>query len=298
VLLLWLPFTSSIFLGQLSIALSFGIIAGLFLLRAGRELIAGFCFGLATLVKLYPGLIFLYLLSQRRWRCCGAFAITVVSGFLLMILSLGGETLLHYVRIIVPDQMHLFSSYPLNISLGSGIRTFFEPTLFSLPPIPAPQIGQIAVGLISGGLILAVTVFSYFHNDSKYTDNLFSLFCITMLLTSPITWYHNCVLLLLPLALLVRGWTLDHASASLSTVLLILILCGVPNQDLLDGLLAFNASNQLPWYVLLGARTGLFGLIWLYWVFWRRLARDAGHASVPSLFESLRLRLLSARTFQ
>jgi hypothetical protein len=174
----------------------------------------------------------------------------------------------------------------------------FEPTLFSRPPIFAPTIGQITAVLMSGSLIFGVTAFSYVYNDPKYTDDLYSLFCITMLLVSPITWYHSCVLLLLPFGVLTHSLVTNDTSTSWTTLLLIFILCGVPNQDLIDGLRELKSTNELPWYVILGARTGLFGLILLYWVFWKSLARNAGYSSVANLLDSLRLQLLRPRPFQ
>lgn len=217
-------------------------------------------------------------------------------GFSAVIFAVGVEGLLFYIRIIIPEQTALFASYPLNISLGSGIRTLFEPTRFSSPPIPVPGIGAIAVVLMSAVLISTVTAFSYYHSDPKHADNVYSLLCITMLLTSPITWYHNCLLLLLPLALLANSLAWDPSSSS-KPLLLILILCGIPNQDLIDGLRAWGASDHLPWYVVLGARTGLFGLVLAYGIFWRRLAKDAGYFSVPHLLGSLRVRLLPPGIF-
>lgn len=290
VLLLWEPFTSNSFLGQLSAALSFAIISGHLLLHAGRDRLAGVLFGVATLIKFYPGLIVLYLVSQRRWRCSAVFVVTLITGLLLMIFFMGSETLLAYVRTVIPEQTRVFANYPLNISLGSAIKTLFEPTLFSLPPFPIPWVGQVLTVLISGLLITAATLFSYYHNEAKFADDIFALFCITMLLTSPITWYHSCILLLLPLALLTRAFVRRETHASSASLLLILILCGIPNQDLIDGLR--GASEQLPWYVVLACRTGFFGLLYLYWLFWKRLARSVGVSSCLLLMRSLGLRIL------
>jgi len=290
VLLLWEPFTSSIFLGQLSVALSFAIIFSHLLLQIGRDRLAGVLLGLATLVKLYPGLILLYLVSQRRWRCSVVFVVTLISGLLMMILSMGSETLMYYIRNVIPEQTRVFANSPLNISVGSVIKTLFEPTIFSLPPFPFPVVGQVATLAISGLLISAVALFSYYHNETRFADDIFSLFCITMLLTSPITWYHSCILLLLPLALLTRAFVRQETDASSASLLLILILCGIPNQDLIDGFR--GASEQLPWYVVLACRTGFFGLLYLYWVFWKRLARSIGVSSCLELMRSLGLRIL------
>jgi len=297
VLLLWEPFTANIFLGQISIALSAGVVVSFALLRAKKDILAGVCLGVATLVKLYPGLLLLYLVFQRRWRCLGVFVAMLFGGVAIMNVTIGTDTLLSYVQFVIPEHFRIYGSYPLNISIGSGIKTIFEPTEFSQPPIPVREIGQVLTVVIGGLLILAVSVFSYLHTEEKYADDVFSLFCIAMLLTSPITWYHSCILLVLPLTHMTRSLA-QETQASWRTLLLVLILCGVPNQELIDGFIAFTGTTQIPWYVVLGARTGLFGLILLYCFFWKRLAKEAGYVSVGNLFRSLRLRILQPQAFQ
>jgi len=294
-LLLWEPFVSNIFLGQSSLLLSVLTISGFLLLQANRDRTAGVCFGLATLMKLYPGLIFLYLLPQRRQRCLIVFVAVVAIGFLGSVLVLG-DAVGHYFSVVVPEQTQLFASYPLNVSLSGGVRSIFEPTYFSSPLVRAPLVSDLSVWSLNGLVIGSICLFSYFYRDQKFSADLFALFCIAMLLVSPITWVHYCTLLLFPMAVLLHAAHSENRHGALNGLLWVLILCGVPLQDSIDAIRAYSGS--LPWYVTLGVKTALIGLILLYCMFWQRLARTAGYVSVWQLFGSLRRRIVRAYFIQ
>ena len=297
VLLLWEPFVSNIFLGQLSLPLSVLTIGGFLLLQANRDGTAGFWFGLATLMKLYPGLIVVYLLSQRRLRCLTVFLAIVAGGFLGTVLLMSGA-LVQYFRLVVPEQTATYAAYPLNVSISGAVRSIFEPTYFSQPLIWAPRLSDICVWLLDGFVVGSICLFSYCHRSEKFSADLFSLFSVAMLLSSPITWVHNCILLLFPMALLWRDVIVDSSARSARQLLWIVVLCAVPLQESIDGIRAYFGSDQLPWYVTLGVKTAFFGLVFLYGIFWQRLARTAGYVSVWQLFGSLRRRNVRAYFIQ
>lgn len=297
VLLLWEPFVSNIFLGQSSLSVSVLTISGFLLLQANRDRTAGLCFGVATLMKLYPGLLILYLLLQRRRRCLTVFVAIVGSGFLCSALLLG-DAIAHYFRVVVAEQAQLFAAYPLNVSLGAAVRSIFEPTYFSAPFISAPLAGDLFVWALSGFIVGSIVLFAYFHRAQELSADLFALFCIATLLVSPITWVHYCTLLLFPMAVLLHDAISRKCQASVKHLLWSAILCGVPLQDLIDGIREHYGSDQLAWYVILGVKTALYGLILLYCIFWQRLARTAGYVSVWQLFGSLRRRNVRAYFIQ
>jgi alpha-1,2-mannosyltransferase len=297
VLLLWEPFVSNIFLGQSSLSVSVLTISGFLLLQANRDRTAGLCFGVATLMKLYPGLLILYLLLQRRRRCLTVFVAIVGSGFLCSALLLG-DAIAHYFRVVVAEQAQLFAAYPLNVSLGAAVRSIFEPTYFSAPFISAPLAGDLFVWALSGSIVGSIVLFAYFHRAQELSADLFALFCIATLLVSPITWVHYCTLLLFPMAVLLHDAISRKCQASVKHLLWSAILCGVPLQDLIDGIREHYGSDQLAWYVILGVKTALYGLILLYCIFWQRLARTAGYVSVWQLFGSLRRRNVRAYFIQ
>jgi uncharacterized membrane protein (DUF2068 family) len=296
-LLLWDPFLGNIFLGQSSLPISALAISGFLLLRANRDRTAGLCFGLATLMKLYPGLIILYLLSQRKLRCVTVFVAVLGFGFLCSALLLG-DAIVHYFRVVVPDQAELFATYPLNVSLGAAVRTIFEPTYFSTPLIWAPFAGDLIVLAVSGFIVGTMFLFAYVYRTQKFSADLFALFCIATLLVSPITWVHYCTLLLFPMAVLLHDAISRSCQASMKQLLWTAILCGVPLQDLIDGIREYYGSDQLAWYVILSVKTALYGMILLYCIFWQRLARSAGYTSAWQLLISLRLRLVRTSPVQ
>jgi hypothetical protein len=296
-LLLWEPFLGNIFLGQSSLAISVLAISGFLFLQAKRDGAAGLCFGVATLMKLYPGLIILYLLTQRKLRCVTVFIAVLGFGFLCSALLLG-DAIVHYFRVVVPEQAQLFAAYPLNVSLGAAVKTIFEPTHFSTPFIWAPFVGDLIVLALSGFIVGTMLLFAYVHRTQKFPADLFALFCIATLLVSPITWVHYCTLLLFPMAVLLHDAISRSCQTSMKQLLWTAILCGVPLQDLIDGIREYFGSDQLAWYVILSVKTALYGMILLYYIFWQRLARSAGYRSAWQLLISLRLRLVRTSPVQ
>src|SRR5262249_11951472 len=67
-LLLCTPFLLHLYLGQLNLLLLALIVATWSAERSDRPILAGFFLGTATAIKLFPGLLLLYFVLQRRWR--------------------------------------------------------------------------------------------------------------------------------------------------------------------------------------------------------------------------------------
>jgi len=89
--LCWYPFQAHLALGQVSLLLITCLIGGWALIRRGREYEAGLLFALAILIKLFPGLVLLYLLLRWKIRAIVGTAAGLAAGWLSVLLVVGWE---------------------------------------------------------------------------------------------------------------------------------------------------------------------------------------------------------------
>jgi uncharacterized membrane protein len=273
ILLVWEPFANNMALGQISTVLAFLIIAGFLLLeRTDRQITSGLVFGLATLIKLFPGLILLYLFLRRRWRCATVMSLTVASGLLLTFVIVGANDNLYYIRYLLPEHVRLFGAFPFNISLESAVRTIFDRTGYSIPAVMAPWAVQGVTFLINGLLVLIVCLLGRRFQDYDGAENLFVAFCLTMLLISPITWAHTAIVILLPMAILLRDGLVLGQRHALLVLILLLFTFSLPERIFVRNIIDSYPPGGVPWYIAVPMKPGLFGLLMLWVTFCMRLA--------------------------
>ena len=279
-LLLWKPFTASIWLGQVSVILALLIVLGFAALERGRDKAAGFLFAGATLIKLFPGFLLLYFVVQRRWRCAITWAATAAAGLLISLAVTGWGNSLYYIQRILPEQMHLFASFPFNISIEGVARTILGPNEYFTPALALHSDVVKALVLIIGLLFIIAAWSAVFSSRSEIVDkNAFVLFCVTMLLVSPLTWPHTCLMLILALAMLLRAGIVDGHMSQLRVLILILALFSVPDPVVLTALTEIYGED-VPWYILVIVKAGFFALLILWVTFWLRVGRSKGISSV------------------
>lgn len=193
VLLCWSPVHNLLRLGQSGLLLALLITAGWYFLKRDRENWAGVAFGLATALKLYPGLLFLYLLFRSRRALAVALATTAVSFGAIGAIA-GWNVFAEYAKTVtfVTDT---YQSYDSNYSLLAALLTGAKAV--SLPAHWARVvIVPLAVALI---LPVFLTIAFQRRDDPARDDLCFATLVSLMPLLSPISWQHYWVVLILPL---------------------------------------------------------------------------------------------------
>jgi hypothetical protein len=218
--------------GNLGLLLAFLVVATWFLVERGREWQAGVTLGLATVVKLLPGLLLLFFLLQRRWRvAAGAVATIVVLGLGLPLASLSPsqtwtEHRDFYRRAV---QQHsalvtLTADKPIkahygNVALPMVIRRLLSPVNAASEGSGGPlyvNLAQVPPGgrvTVYAGVLLALGLVSVvvtwrgprrWHevsvNEVFTLRAQFGVWCCLMLLLSPLVWTHYLPLVYWPLA--------------------------------------------------------------------------------------------------
>jgi hypothetical protein len=272
--LCWFPVLYCLTLGQSSMIIAACLIGGWFYLRLKKEYIAGFLFAIATLMKLFPGLVLLYLLILKQWRAFFATVSFIVVGLIATTIIVGFDDMRTYAIIIVVRDIDDFGGYVLNHSIcGIVTKLFGKPMGWFEPIVELPYISSLLIILLSIG-ILAYTVLKMREIvvTKERADYAFALTLVTMLLLSPITWSHIFTVLILPIGLLLREYINEPTSKRLRLFLFILLLVSLPDLLIAQALMAMHHPFVMPWYSMLLTLGPSAGLVLLWIVLMRSLS--------------------------
>ncbi len=196
-LLGWFPFWMVLRNGQVGFLLTFLMALGWYLLRRERNVAAGICLGVATALKLFPGLLLVYLLIRRRkafWPGALTTAVLLVASFGLV----GWQNTQDYLRVTHFVQEY-YKDYPANLSMMS-IFTALTPGLEL-----RWHISRIFFVACLGFLAWTVTRKSRDVEGSLTFDLEYAMCIALMPVLSPVSWDHYLVVLALPVAVLISS---------------------------------------------------------------------------------------------
>lgn len=219
---LWLPVAAGVMLyNPLRQQVNQGQLNGVLLLvltlawrawRRDRAVAAGVWLAVATMVKLFPGFLFLLLLARRQWRGVFAGAVAGLGLAALGVFVFGWEAHRDYVEKVLPS-VQAFRCGKLNASLpGLWAKLFVGSEFEKVEPwLHRPVLAwSLTVASVMG---LAVLVL--WKSRRVCGDQAFGVALVSMTLASPITWDHSLLLLTQPLVWLGhrtsagwRRWTL------------------------------------------------------------------------------------------
>jgi hypothetical protein len=264
--LCWYPFQAHIALGQWSIQIGVCIILGWMFLRHGKDYAAGFLFGFACLIKLYPGLIAIYLLFNKRWKALVVLISVVIFGLLISGLLLGPQDIIYYFSNIASRGSTDFSTFPCNYSIFGILGKFFYDGNW-VKPIIISHLPISLVAFILDILLLVILVRFMFQlpSDQFSSDIKFSMTIITMFFISPVTWQHMLTILILPIGLLISKFQGRRTKSFYILSLFALVLFSIPDIQVGNLLMNLYYPYRTPWYigiVFLSADVGLV-ILWM-----------------------------------
>ncbi len=193
------PLAANLYTGAMNPLMLFMVTTAWISWRSRRELACGTVLGAASVVKVIPLGLVPYLVARRHWRVLATFALIGLIGLAAGFVVTSAPHNLHYFRDILP-----------HLGAGTGYRENSSITGVAIrlcDPVRADQggaggwcghaIAWPAIGVLLA-LLLAVT-----RRDSR-GDLEFALAVTLLPLVSSVTWSFHLVLLLFPIALLVR----------------------------------------------------------------------------------------------
>lgn len=175
------PSRETISFGQINMVLVLLILADLLFAVPRHSRWAGVGIGLATALKLFPGIFIVYLLATRRWRAAVVASATAAAATLLAAAIFPRDSWRFWFTELWSTERVGRLDYTGNQSLQGMIARLVAPD-------PAPRIVWLAVALVVGGYGLwrAVRLF-------RAGDPVAALAVTGLVgaLISPITWVHH-----------------------------------------------------------------------------------------------------------
>jgi uncharacterized membrane protein len=187
VMLAYAPVVSELIIGNVHL-LILGLLSGAWLaIRRGTsrsEMAAGALVGIATLIKVFPGLLLLWFLLTGRTRAFVAGLATMIVLMLVTLPVVGVQPWLDYPAVL------------LNLGAPTELTDVLAPTAFLSEVLPA-----LAAKLIVVGIGLALVVWSARRRSDAIS---FAIAVATSVLVSPALYPHYLAILVLPMLLAVR----------------------------------------------------------------------------------------------
>jgi hypothetical protein len=230
---------------QVSTHLAFLLFLCWYCLRRGQEIPAGLALGMAATIKLFPGVLMLFLLMARRYRAFAAAAGFYIAVALFMTATYGWAAWPMSVQQqkVIAD---IWIGSTCNASLQGIVLHTKMPLCVANPPSD-PTAAMI--GTIIGLVLLAVAAKLTYglvkrarYEDPRLIDVPYSLFTVVAVFLNPWIWEHYYVMLIQPAFVLaasaltifrssLRGW-LDEAGVTRrrlirDSVLAFVVLAGV-----------------------------------------------------------------------
>ena len=196
------PVLDHLWWGQINFPILFLLALAWAVHRRGYAAAAGVAVGLATAIKLFPGLAIVYFLAIKQWRST-AFAILAFAASNAAAASMFGvDAFTTYIRVVIPS-LELFRGSWGNASLsGYWLRVFAA--------VGEPRVGQICAAVFQMALVGVIALVAWRSERQEERDRAFALTVAGMPLASPITWAHHYVILVIPILFLWQrlpsGW--------------------------------------------------------------------------------------------
>jgi alpha-1,2-mannosyltransferase len=211
------------------------VVLGWSLLKRGHVAWAGVPIGIATCLKLYPGLLLIYLLVRYPRALLSAIA-TIFAATVIPVIWTGWQIYFDYYH-MAGRVAAMYGDHPANLSLPAALRKngfSFSGALFSA---------------ISAAIVAAsVWVIRRRRRPSagELLDLQYSLFLVLIPLISPIAWEHYLVILILPLAV-AGDWILNREPdwTGIIGFSFLLLVLSLPTNTLVFGLVDKSTAEYV-----------------------------------------------------
>lgn len=186
------PFRQTFSFGQINIYLALLVAFDLLVLGRRGSRWTGIGIGLATAIKLTPGIFIVYLLLTRRWRAAATAATAAVAATLFGAVFAPSETWRYFTSIIFDTSRVGFIDSTMNQSVNGLLARLSD-------PLPPSGVAWLALG----GAIAAVGLWRA-RRAALAGDELagMTLAGLAGVLISPVSWVHH-IIWLFPAMLLI-----------------------------------------------------------------------------------------------
>lgn len=235
------PTLMNLGIAQMGSFLLFFLIYGYDFYVKNHDIKAGIFWGIIATLKLFPALLLLFLIVQKRYSAFLIMLLTLIVLTLVPLLLYGAQIYQDY-----SSMMHLVVWYgkSWNASLFGMLYRLFINTL----ELPLVLLLYLFLGVLTLAYYLKALI------QLKRMNATYHAFCLTfvmMLYLSPFAWLYYLPILIIPLTLI---WANRHNQKSTIIIALILILINFPINNIplseMDSLIARLSYGSFLFYGL------------------------------------------------
>jgi hypothetical protein len=178
-----------------------------------RSAPAGLMLGVISMLRAYPLTLGGYFLVRRNWRALIYAAIAMAACFALTVAVAGLEPWRGFLLQLSVHTVDNHSSGPANVALVHTVLRLLTLVIGESATFPVQVARLVAVTFTNLAFVMfSVKVTAERWERPDEDSRVYSLWVVTMLLVSPVTWVHSLILLILPFAQLTIAGVEGRAS--------------------------------------------------------------------------------------
>ena len=221
IILNYYPLYYNLMEGQVNIFLLFLVAWSLWLFKNGCDWGAGLLLGLATGIKILPGLLLFYFLWKGHWKVVIFGVVGALGTALITIFGAGLDVLSSYISVQLPKYGMVPRPLVFNQSINGFISRLLTHSDSSNGWVNSPLTANLLIRISS--LIVLITSLiitrGRFGRGRLSWDLGFGIFILAMMLTSATTVEHHYVFLYIPYMVILLGNIRDEGIGAVSAVI-------------------------------------------------------------------------------
>jgi hypothetical protein len=231
----FIPIVNNIFFGQAYLLLCTLLLEGFMAHRQKRHLLSSFLWGTAILLKLFPAILFFYLLFRRKYKpllfLSIACALLLTGSLLINGIHSWGYYLLHILPKVNNGQLNDPFTFVFQSAFMLCKKAFvFDSLLNPHPVIDSPFLFMTAMALFKA-VILTVCIITTIRHRAEEDALSFGVWITASILISPNGSSYSLILLLIPLLTLAaqfHPFPAIRTSVFIIALFLLLLACNIP----------------------------------------------------------------------
>jgi hypothetical protein len=227
------PVRALFFFGQSKMSILLALAAAMRALQRRRDASAGLLLAFASLTRIFPLLMAIFLILRRRWRALRYMVAGIALGVMVTVAVLGLSATIDWIAGIKILTLTMFLDAGENVALRAFVSRLVW-AVFGVQASGGSEIARQAAVMLSVAAAFLLTCVPTLHapiGNREADLRLFGLWVVAAVMLSPIASIYDMILLLIPLSQIAQqaftARTFRAAtSLAVASVALMFLVCG------------------------------------------------------------------------